>query len=184
MLRATAVLGHRHREGGRAAQAHPFRPAGRRWGFIDSAPPVYWANAPRDSSAPDHGESGQQPVSGTPVLIVEDDPTLLAAVKDVLAWEGYPVVTATNGAEALEVVAQQAVSLVILDMRMPVMDGWAFAAALRQREIDLPLLVMTAAPNAQQWAEEIGASGHLAKPFDLDDLLDAVSRYRLPPEPR
>lgn len=61
-------------------------------------------------------------------------------------------------------------------MRMPVMDGWEFARQLHQRGIHLPILVMTAAPHARGWAEEIGAQGHLTKPFELDALLDAVGR--------
>jgi DNA-binding response OmpR family regulator len=65
-------------------------------------------------------------------------------------------------------------ALVLLDMRMPVLSGWDFARILKEREIYLPILVMTAAHDAHKWAEEIGASGYVAKPFHLPDLLDAV----------
>src|SRR3712207_9185350 len=67
-------------------------------------------------------------------------------------------------------------AVVVLDMRMPVLDGWGFARALQARQIRLPILVMTAAQNARRWAEEIGADAYLAKPFDLTDLLSAVER--------
>ena len=63
-------------------------------------------------------------------------------------------------------------------MRMPVMDGWGFARALRERGIKLPILVMTAAQDARRWAQEIDAEGYLAKPFDLLDLLSAVERLQ------
>ena len=70
--------------------------------------------------------------------------------------------------------------LVILDMRMPVMDGWAVARALRGQGIDVPIIVMTAAESAKRWADEVGAEGYLSKPFGLDELLAAVERFRGP----
>ena len=113
-----------------------------------------------------------------PILIVDDDPAILQTVTDILQFEGYPVTTARNGAEALKAVEQREPSLVLLDMRMPVMDGWGFAERLKERGIRLPIVVMTAAQDARRWAEEIGADGYLAKPFQLPDLLDAVERLR------
>ena len=115
---------------------------------------------------------------GPPVLVVDDDPLIRSSVSDILDLEGYPVTTASNGEEALEQVERARPSLVLLDMRMPIMDGWGFAGALDQRGIDVPILVMTAAQSAETWAREVGAEGYLAKPFELLDLLDAVERYR------
>ena len=114
----------------------------------------------------------------SPILVVDDDPSILSTVSEILDLEGYPVETATNGAEALRAVEQSRPSLVLLDMRMPILDGWGFARALKERGLELPILVMTAAQNARRWAEEIGADGHLAKPFEIPDLLDAVERLR------
>ena len=114
----------------------------------------------------------------SPILVVDDDPSILTTVCEILDLEGYPVETAANGAEALRAVERSRPSLVLLDMRMPVLDGWGFARALKERGLQLPILVMTAAQNARRWAEEIGADGHLAKPFELPDLLDAVERLR------
>jgi two-component system response regulator MprA len=62
-------------------------------------------------------------------------------------------------------------------MRMPVMDGWAVARAMRESGSRVPIIVMTAAESAKKWADEIGAAGHLAKPFLLDELIDCVERY-------
>jgi two-component system chemotaxis response regulator CheY len=67
---------------------------------------------------------------------------------------------------------------VLLDMRMPEMDGWGFARAIRERGMQLPILVMTAAENARAWANEIGADGFVSKPFELEELLAAVARIR------
>ncbi|HEY3060480.1 MAG TPA: response regulator [Chloroflexota bacterium] len=111
-----------------------------------------------------------------PILVVDDDPTILATVSETLDLEGYPVVTATNGAEALEQLELQRPSLVLLDMRMPVLDGWGFIRAVRERGLSPVVVVMTAAADARRWASEIGAQGVLAKPFDLDELIAAVQR--------
>jgi two-component system, chemotaxis family, chemotaxis protein CheY len=121
-------------------------------------------------------------VRDRPILVVDDDPTILAAVSEALDLEGFPVVTATNGAEALVVVDRERPSLVLLDMRMPVLDGWGFMHAIRERGVDITVVVMTAAADARRWGREIGAQGVLAKPFELDDLVGAVRRLR-PPEP-
>ena len=110
------------------------------------------------------------------ILVVDDDPSIRSIVVEILAMEGYPVGSAANGAEALKIVEHKRPSLVLLDMRMPVLDGWGFAQALDQRAIKLRILVMTAAQDARRWAEEIGAEGYLSKPFDVPDLIDVVER--------
>lgn len=110
------------------------------------------------------------------ILVIDDDPSILSTVTDILEFEGFPVATASNGAEGLRCVEQARPALVLLDMRMPVVDGWEFARMLRERGIALPIIVMTAAQDARRWAQEIGATGYLAKPFDLTDLVDTVKR--------
>lgn len=113
------------------------------------------------------------------ILVVDDDPGILRIVSTILISEGYRVETAANGEEALRQVDADPPSLVLLDMRMPIMDGWEFAREVRGRGCDkLPILVMTAARDARRWADEIKADGYLAKPFDLDTLLDEVERVR------
>ena len=112
------------------------------------------------------------------ILVVDDDPTILATVSETLDLEGYPVVTATNGEEALQEVDRSRPWVVLLDMRMPVLDGWGFMQALRERGLSLTVVVMTAAADARRWAAEIGAQGVLAKPFELDDLIAAIQRAR------
>lgn len=112
-----------------------------------------------------------------PILVIDDDPAIRDTVSDVLAFEGYEVVTAANGAEALAVLDETTPCLILLDMRMPVLDGWGFAEQARDRGLDVPILVLTAARSARVWAEEIGATDYLAKPFDLDSLLAAVERF-------
>jgi two-component system chemotaxis response regulator CheY len=117
--------------------------------------------------------------SGTPapILVVDDDPSILETVRAILESEGYAVVTATNGREALEVLESVTPFLMLLDMRMPVLDGWGVAAALRGSAHRFPVIVMTAAENARRWADEIRADDHIAKPFDLNDLIQCVQRH-------
>ena len=112
-----------------------------------------------------------------PILIIDDDPAIRMTVADILEAEGYTVATAINGADGLQSLDRIDPVLVLLDMRMPILDGWGFARALQSRGIQIPILVMTAAQDARRWANEINAEGYVAKPFDLIDLLDAVGRY-------
>ena len=113
-----------------------------------------------------------------PILVVEDDPEILNTVAAILELEGYTVERASNGEEGLRMVERTRPRLVLLDMRMPVLDGWGFVSALKQRGIRLPILVMTAAHDARRWASEIDAEGYLAKPFELIDLLNAVENLQ------
>jgi two-component system response regulator MprA len=113
----------------------------------------------------------------TPILVVDDEPSLLETVVEILQDEGYDVLVASNGAEALDVLAQHEPALILLDMRMPRMDGWEFAAALGAAGRAIPILVMTAAQDAYRWAHEIGAVGAVPKPFTVDELLGMVARH-------
>jgi DNA-binding response OmpR family regulator len=113
-----------------------------------------------------------------PILVVEDDPDLLALVEMILADAGYRVVTAPEGRAALACVAREMPALVLLDMRMPGMNGWEFAREFRARfGPAAPIVVVTAADNARARAAEVGAEGWLAKPFDIEDVLRAVERH-------
>lgn len=110
------------------------------------------------------------------VLIVDDDPDMLQLEGEALTVRGYRVVTARNGEEALQRLAEQRdVNLILLDMRMPVMDGWAFARILRDRYgRRIPVIVVTAAEDSKLRANEIGAEADLGKPFDMAQLYHVV----------
>jgi two-component system, chemotaxis family, chemotaxis protein CheY len=112
-----------------------------------------------------------------PVLVVDDDPAIREAVRDVLEGAGIEVETASDGLDALAKLELRLPRLVLLDMRMPGMDGWQFATALRERSVILPVVVMTAAADAGRWADEIGAIGVVPKPFGMSELISAVERY-------
>lgn len=114
------------------------------------------------------------------ILVVDDEESIRETVSYMLESEGYDVAQATNGAEALQVVDAVPPDLVLLDMRMPVLDGWGFAAELRRRGHEVPIVVMTAARDAAHWAAEIAAAGFVAKPFGYDDLIAEIQRVSSP----
>jgi len=115
---------------------------------------------------------------GDAVLVVDDDFDLLEMVQTLLEIGGYRVVTAMEGGEALQRVAEEMPAVILLDMKMPGMDGWEFAREFRDRyDHQAPIVVLTAAEDAAGRAAEIGAEGYLGKPFDIDDLLRTVEKY-------
>lgn len=140
-----------------------------------------WAGGPPRGEEPPSGGTARPRAGGdghhSTVLVVDDDTSILDTVSAILSGEGYDVVSAATGQEALAAVARKRPLLILLDMRMPVMDGWAVARALREQGISVPIVVMTAAESAKRWADEVGAEGYLAKPFGLDELA-TVERFR------
>lgn len=130
-----------------------------------------------------HSRSGVTNATTRPILVVDDDPEILAMLRDFLEGEGLAVRTAVNGAEALDMLDAVSPSLVLLDMRMPILDGWGFAEQLGERRASYPIVVMTAAESARRWADEIGANGYIAKPFDVNELLQVIERHRSKDKP-
>lgn len=114
----------------------------------------------------------------TRILVVDDEPDIRATVSAMLEIEGYDVAEAHDGAAALAAIEQRMPDVILLDMRMPVLDGWGFAAELRRRGHQTPIVVMTAARDAARWASEISAAAFVAKPFGYDDLISAVESAR------
>ena len=108
------------------------------------------------------------------ILVVDDDIGIRASVGALLEEEGYQVEEAVNGLDALERLERAPPTLVLLDMRMPIMDGWEFAERLRLGNFEVPIVVMSAARDAGTWAGEIGAAAHIDKPFDPDALVALV----------
>jgi CheY-like chemotaxis protein len=111
------------------------------------------------------------------VLIAEDERELREVLTEILQFAGYSTESTTNGSEALQALERISPVLILLDMRMPILDGWGFARELKRRGIKIPIVAVTAAQNARAWSQEIEADGFLAKPFELDDLLRLVSQY-------
>ncbi|HZS90192.1 MAG TPA: response regulator transcription factor [Chloroflexota bacterium] len=112
----------------------------------------------------------------TRILVVDDDPHIRQMLAYALADEGYQVDEAADGRAALEMVSRRRPDVILLDMKMPGMDGWEFARLYRERHgHQIPIVVLTAAPDVARRAADIDAEGYVSKPFDLQVLLDRVS---------
>jgi DNA-binding response OmpR family regulator len=112
------------------------------------------------------------------VLVVDDDPDIVDAVGEALEHDGYLVETATDGATALKRVLEAPPDLIVLDVRMPNLNGWEFCEIVRRQSHtrDVPVLFLTACSEVrdQITAMQVGGSDHLAKPFRLDVLREKV----------
>jgi len=117
-----------------------------------------------------------------PILVVEDDPNLREAVCDTLLLAGKTVQSASGGQEALALLARQAFSLVVSDVRMMPMDGIALLKEIRQQWPHLPVVLMTAYADVDRAVEAMraGACDFLLKPFEPQALLAHVEKYKLP----
>ncbi|MEI6044914.1 MAG: response regulator [Chloroflexota bacterium] len=112
------------------------------------------------------------------VLVVDDEEDIRDFLTMSLSDEGYEVITAPHGAAALQQARQRPPQLILLDMRMPVMDGWEFSRAYREAPLPhAPIIVLTAATDAAKFARQIQANGFLPKPFNLKELLKLVRQY-------
>jgi len=116
------------------------------------------------------------------ILVVEDDRAICSAVVELLVEEGYAVEAAGDGKQALEIVEERPPSAILLDLMMPVMDGWTFLSVCRAdvRCREIPIVVMSAAYNLQEHVARLtslGARAVISKPFDLQAVLDIMQRY-------
>jgi two-component system sensor histidine kinase/response regulator len=116
------------------------------------------------------------------ILVVEDHEALLAAIQDILETEGYTVLTATDGLQALQVMEKTPPDLIVADIMMPRMDGHAFYEAVRGRPewVPIPFIFLTAKAEREDVlkGKRLGAEDYLTKPFDPQELAIAV-RARL-----
>jgi CheY-like chemotaxis protein len=118
------------------------------------------------------------------VLVVDDDPDILQTLALCLSTEGYGVMMAANGQEALDVLRREKPAVILLDLMMPVMDGWQFIHEIDQRGWrKAPILILSADRAVQGHANRLHADAFLAKPFDLEELLGKVSQLTGGPDP-
>jgi CheY-like chemotaxis protein len=114
------------------------------------------------------------------VLVVDDDPAIRLVCSTNLQLDGYQVLEATNGQEGLELALDQVPDVVLLEISMPVLDGFGLAAALQDNELtrELPLIFLTTEvdPLIRAKAFETGAHGVIAKPFEPSALTSFIER--------
>ncbi len=116
------------------------------------------------------------PVNTTPnatVLVVDDDRAIRESLDRALGLEGYRVITASDGAQALDTIATDEPDVIVLDLMMPNVDGLTVCRVLRAERNRLPVLMLTARTETPDRVAglDAGADDYLAKPFDLDELL-------------
>ena len=116
------------------------------------------------------------------VLVVDDDPAIRGLVGDALRDEGFSVDLAAHGKEALEAMRARRPSTVVLDLMMPIMDGFSFIEACRSEQLcdNVPIVVISAVHDALRRIHELPIHACIAKPFDLDDLVRTVGLYARP----
>lgn len=114
-------------------------------------------------------------MSDNKILIVEDDPNLLATLKYNLQNDGYNVITAIDGAEAISRARQEKPDMIILDIMLPILDGFEVCRILR-KEMTVPILMLTAKIEETDKIVglEIGADDYMTKPFSMRELLARV----------
>jgi DNA-binding NarL/FixJ family response regulator len=112
------------------------------------------------------------------LLLIDDDPNLILLVKDYLEFRGYQVITAENGRDALEILEQNIPDLIICDVMMPEMDGYALVKHIRQdtRTNRIPVLFLSAKGQSQDRVKGLneGADVYMVKPFEPEELVAQV----------
>jgi DNA-binding response OmpR family regulator len=110
------------------------------------------------------------------ILLVDDDPTVRDSLNDVLVSEGYFVIPAENGQEAIDLANQSSVDLVLLDLNLPVKNGWDTFEQLTREHPLIPIVIVTARPNQLFTAISAGAGALLEKPMDIPMLLRTMEK--------
>ncbi len=112
------------------------------------------------------------------ILIVDDDPVLLLLARDNLRYSGFQVLEATTGRQCIETCIQKKPDLIVLDVRMPGMDGWETCTQLKNNPLtrDIPVIFLTASAQEQDIGRglKLGAIKFITKPFHPMDLVKAV----------
>jgi two-component system, chemotaxis family, chemotaxis protein CheY len=118
---------------------------------------------------------------GRNILAVDDSATVRKFVSVALTMQGFTVVTACDGMDALEKLPHQQVDLVITDLNMPNMDGFELIKALRENPTfkNLPVIILTSLTDevSKERGNELGVASYLVKPFSLEKIQYEVSKY-------
>lgn len=139
--------------------------------------PVPSISAAQDNAAKDSLDAPGDAVAT--VLVAEDNPDVVQLVELFLQSGGYQALIATTGQEAVDMAVLHGPDLVLMDMNMPVLDGYSAAKCLREQGFENPILALTASPAPQDKvrAIEAGCNSYLLKPIAMDELLSKVSEY-------
>jgi len=120
------------------------------------------------------------------ILIVDDEPEMIRGLEDNLHFEGYQTITASDGERGLALALSEAPDLIVLDLMMPGLSGWDVCRTLRQKGLDIPVIMLTARGQEvdQVRGLEMGADDYVTKPFSLRELLARIRAVLRRPGPR
>jgi DNA-binding response OmpR family regulator len=120
------------------------------------------------------------------ILIVDDEPAMVRGLEDNLRFEGYETLAAGDGQRGLELALTEAPDLVLLDVMMPGVSGWDVCREIRQKGIDVPIIMLTARGEEVDRVRglELGADDYVTKPFGLRELLARIRAVLRRPGPR
>jgi DNA-binding response OmpR family regulator len=110
------------------------------------------------------------------VMAIEDDGRIRKLLETVLSAEGYDVISASNGQDALELLDSKKPRVILLDLMMPGLDGWTFLRRIRERGVEAPVVIVSAIRDLDIEARRLGTDS-LAKPFAVDDLVNKVEEH-------
>jgi len=115
------------------------------------------------------------------ILIVEDEPTNRELAVKILAFSGYNTICAANGQEAVEIIKQVGLDLILLDLSLPIIDGWQVASIIRNNSLyqRLPIIAVTAHAmrGDKKSALAAGCTAYLSKPYYPHQLLEVINKY-------
>ncbi|MFC1977130.1 response regulator [Chloroflexota bacterium] len=115
------------------------------------------------------------------ILVVDDEPRSLKLIRDLLQMTGYETIEASNGKQGVELVRSKKPDLILMDIMMPVMDGYTACHEIKMNKATktIPEVMLTSLDQKLNKAigREMGADGYITKPFDVKELLDVISRF-------
>ncbi len=119
--------------------------------------------------------------SGTTILVVDDSPVVVEAVREALTGDGYSVLVGTDGIEALEVIKRHHVDLILLDIDMPRMNGYQLCKLLKKdsnyKHIPIIMLTAKSAETDRIWGLKAGSNEYLTKPFNYQKVKEVIKRF-------
>lgn len=121
----------------------------------------------------------KQDIDSTEVLIVEDNMMNMLLLKSLLSKRGYRILTATNGQEALDLLSSATPDIILMDLNMPIMNGFEASIAIRNSDArinSIPIIAVTAEmhPDTKAKCIEAGMNDYVPKPIEMDELIESM----------
>lgn len=115
------------------------------------------------------------------VLVIDDDDDVAEVLRDALSMDGFSVATVRHGAAALELLKHLPVDVILLDLRMPIMDGWSFVEQYRRdgARPQAAIVLLSGVPHLEDASRALGIDAYIEKPFELDALVETLKRATL-----